>query len=213
MNKKNFSIVTAFLLALSIISSTAPASASSIPDGQYLGFSTCCGDVITIINGEDLEVGDFLYFQDHASGDNFWTISPGDKLEITDIEYSANVEDFEELVGNLGGVLMDYNVSPTDHAVRYRFEESNAFGYTGGLFSIERAPRNSSNAALLAQAEKLKQDTFILAAATLAIASVSNSLSQLTASLLPKTVCVKKGKKNKYVSALQACPTGYKVRK
>ena len=71
----------------------------------------------------------------------------------------------------------------------------------------------SSNTTLLAQAEKQKQDTFILAAATLAIASVSNSLSELTASLLPKTVCMKKGKKNKYVNALQACPKGYTVKK
>ena len=70
----------------------------------------------------------------------------------------------------------------------------------------------SSNTLLLAQAEKQKQDTFILAATTLAIASVSNSLSQLTASLLPKTVCVKKGKKNKYVSALQVCPKGFKAK-
>jgi len=70
-----------------------------------------------------------------------------------------------------------------------------------------------SNTALLAQAERQKQDTFILAAATLAIASVSNSLSQLTASLLPKTVCVKKGKKSKSVGALQACPKGYTAKK
>jgi len=71
----------------------------------------------------------------------------------------------------------------------------------------------SPNTALLAQAERQKQDTFILAAATLAIASVSNSLSQLTASLLPKTVCVKKGKKSKSVSVLQACPKGYTAKK
>ena len=136
MNNKHFSIVTAFLLALSIISSTAPASATTIPDGQYLGFSTCCGEVITIINGGEHEVGESLYFQDFAWGPNFWLLNPGDSLQIIEIVNGGMVDSNEELVESLGEVLDEYGVSGSDNYVTYLMERVNAEGYTGGIFSF-----------------------------------------------------------------------------
>ena len=156
-----------------------------------------------------------LYFENFATETNAWLMNPGDSVQITAITGSGYLAEFPEEVffQALGEELYEYNLQEDDIYVVYEVDRLIGQNYTGAFFTFESAQRTLPNTALLAQAERQKQDTFILAAATLAIASVSNSLAQLTASLLPKTVCVKKGKKSKSVGALQACPKGYTAKK
>jgi hypothetical protein len=179
------------------------------------GASTAVFQVQTEFNQKTLNNGTYFYFFPNETVGEDRSQSIGFSLsEVTDI-YTCDVESDQSdyrLCRHIDGAD---GQGYFDDGYRIGGNRSNGglqatflvYQYTGNVSST------SPNTALLAQAERQKQDTFILAAATLAIASVSNSLSQLTASLLPKTVCVKKGKKSKSVSVLQACPKGYTAKK
>lgn len=85
------------------------------------------------------------------------------------------------------------------------------------VYEASSVPNNDANsqAILIAQQQAKMEEAKSLAVIALGIASVSDSLSKLTASLLPKKICIKKNnsKVKKKVTALQNCPKNYVLKR
>ena len=173
--KIRLSVIAATLLTFSLISSTAHASANSVPQGQDFGFATCCGRVITIINGGEYEVGQLLrldafvemYLGPQGEPGHYWTLNLGASAEIIRIVGSGNWIDFDELEIPLDpGVelktpltnkLIEYGIVGTTLYVSYEVDRVVATSYSAAIFSVSGV-RNKVTAPALRQTTNLSFD-------------------------------------------------------
>ena len=153
--KSRLSVFIATLLTFSLISSTPQVFAGTDPEGQYLGIATCCGDVITIIDGGEHEVGEFLNLQAFAEVNyeflderdfnpetNNWMLSIGDSTKIIGIIGSGDLINFDEesLTADvrefITSTLIDYGFDETAQYVSYQMSQPVSGFYAGGIFTF-----------------------------------------------------------------------------
>lgn len=188
---------------------------SSTIDLLAAGERSAVFKVQTTQNATTLSNGTYFYFYpDYADGSQSIGFSATDLVDNNTCDVENSDAEYR-LCRHIDG---SGTSSMFDNGYRIGTDRSlNGGSGANALFMVFQSGSVSSNAdaaqILAAQQQKQMEEAKSLAVAALGIAAVSNSLSKLTASLLPKTVCVKKGKPNKKVSALKSCPKGYKVKK
>jgi hypothetical protein len=146
--KSRLSVIAATFLTFSLISSSTQASANSVPEGQHFGIATCCGDIITVINGSEYEVGQLLNLEAFVDEEFFgevWLLDPGDSAEIIGIVGSGNWIDFvefedevtnDEFKSVLTDIMIQYDIVDPNQYVSYRMDQNVAGNYSTAIFSV-----------------------------------------------------------------------------